>query len=75
MTDQIIRAVRTAQADRILNALETWLAGAPGRSVRLERGPDGSWLATLVGTHQGRGESLADAAAQVAVVASFGADP
>ena len=59
--------LQLAQAERILNAVQGWLAAAPGRRLTLRH--DGvHWRATLDESKAQRGDTLLDAMAQAATV-------
>jgi hypothetical protein len=69
--DDYQETVRGAQASVILNVLDRWLRGAPGRVITLTHELGDGVLVTMHEAHVSRGESLRDAAAQVATVASL----
>ena len=70
-----IAAMRAAQADRILTALEAYLTGGTGvRRVVLERSPAG-FLVTLTDERPSLGSDLTDACAQAATVVNLDGAP
>jgi hypothetical protein len=73
--DDYEASVLGAQASVILSALDGWLRGAPGRIITMVHELGDGIVVTLHETHTSRGESLRDAAAQVATVAALEASP
>ena len=60
---------REAQANRVVEALSTWIQASPAeRSVLIRETPEG-WEAELLEKRKARGSSALDALAQVATVA------
>ncbi|HEX4337723.1 MAG TPA: hypothetical protein VH062_17535 [Polyangiaceae bacterium] len=57
-----------AQASIILSALDDFLRASPGREIRITHDFENGFAVTLRESHVSRGESLRDAAAQVAQV-------
>lgn len=70
-----IESLQQAQAQRILAALEGWLAAAPGRSFRASYSLEDGWRAQLEERHSSRGESFAECLAQVATVCMHEVQP
>lgn len=55
-------------ANRVVAAIERWIAASPGRSIDVERAP-GGWKATMREERSAGGVDLIDCLSQIAVVA------
>jgi hypothetical protein len=66
--DDTIEALRAAQSSVILATLDDYLRAAPGRELRVTYDPLLGFRVRLVDQRESLGESLRDAAAQVATV-------